>query len=187
MVGNERFGPVAGHCGCSGGVRFPFRAVPTPWRLSWIPLFDNSGSECGSRAFRRPRKVRAPQGRVPANGRASRGDGKCNREETADGRREMAQARVKRRCKRPPRSWRQRAARQTPPGARPNMGRGAARAVGVPGRLLEAAGNRRRREMIHLRHRARAWLSRRQNSAYSLPVCSSSLCSDEPRARSSAG
>jgi hypothetical protein len=32
------------------------------------------------------RKVRAPQGRVPGNARASRGDGKCNRKYTADGR-----------------------------------------------------------------------------------------------------
>jgi len=32
------------------------------------------------------RKVRAPQGRVPGNARAPQGDGKCNREQTADGR-----------------------------------------------------------------------------------------------------
>jgi hypothetical protein len=29
------------------------------------------------------RKVRAPQDRMPANGRAPRGDGKCNRKQTA--------------------------------------------------------------------------------------------------------
>jgi hypothetical protein len=34
------------------------------------------GSRCVLSA---QRKVRAPQGRMPANGRASRGDGKCNR------------------------------------------------------------------------------------------------------------
>ena len=31
------------------------------------------------------RKVRTPQGSEPANGRAGRPDGKCNREQTADG------------------------------------------------------------------------------------------------------
>src|SRR5690606_8423275 len=31
------------------------------------------------------RKVRAPQGRVPGNAWAARADGKCNREQTADG------------------------------------------------------------------------------------------------------
>jgi len=36
-------------------------------------------SRCGSR------KVRAPQGTVPGNARAPRGDGKCHREQTADG------------------------------------------------------------------------------------------------------
>jgi len=33
-----------------------------------------------------PRKVRAPQGTVPGNAWAARADGKCNREQTADGR-----------------------------------------------------------------------------------------------------
>ncbi len=32
-----------------------------------------------------PRKVRTPQGRMPANGRAARADGQCSREQTADG------------------------------------------------------------------------------------------------------
>ena len=38
-----------------------------------------------SRAMGHPmvRKVRTPQGRVPVNGRAPRGDGKCNRKYTA--------------------------------------------------------------------------------------------------------
>jgi hypothetical protein len=53
-------------------------------------LIDNSGKRvriAEGRPWAAPsRKVRAPQGRVPANGRASRGDGKCNREETADDR-----------------------------------------------------------------------------------------------------
>lgn len=40
------------------------------------------------------RKVRAPQGGMPANGRTPQGDGKCHRKHTADGRK--AQARVKR-------------------------------------------------------------------------------------------
>src|SRR5690606_41458254 len=39
-----------------------------------------------------PRKVRAPQGTVPGNAWAARADGKCNREQTADG---PAPARVK--------------------------------------------------------------------------------------------
>lgn len=51
----------------------------------------------------RQRKVRAPQDRMPANGRASRGDGKCNRKQTATA---QAGVRVKRRGKSSPRSWR---------------------------------------------------------------------------------
>jgi len=39
----------------------------------------------GSRTRIRWRKVRAPQGRVPGNARAPQGDGKCHREQTADG------------------------------------------------------------------------------------------------------
>ncbi len=35
--------------------------------------------------FGMPRKVRAPQGRVPGNAWAARADGKCSREQTADG------------------------------------------------------------------------------------------------------
>jgi hypothetical protein len=50
-----------------------------------------------------------------------------------------------------------------PTRSKAKQGRGAARAIRVPGRLLEAAGNRGPREMIRLRQR-------RQNSAYSLPV-----------------
>ena len=57
------------------------------------------------------------------NTQAGRPDGKCNREQTADGLR--AQARVKRWCKRPPASRATGAARQTPPGARPSRDRAA--------------------------------------------------------------
>ena len=48
------------------------------------------------------RKVRTPQDRELGNAQAGRPDGKCHRNQTADGRR--AQARVKRWCKRPPAS-----------------------------------------------------------------------------------
>jgi len=49
------------------------------------------------------RKVRAPQSTMPANSRAPRGDGKCNRKHTADGRK--AQVRVKWCGKSAPRLW----------------------------------------------------------------------------------
>ena len=76
-------------------------------------------------ASRRSRKVRAPQGTAPGNARASRGDGKCHREQTADGnpatlRGPGAQARVKGWGKGPPRFLVTGTARQTPPGARPS-------------------------------------------------------------------
>ena len=58
-----------------------------------------------------PRKVRAPQGTVPGNAWAARADGKCNREQTADGpaHRKVGrdQARVKRCGKSAPRAWQQ--------------------------------------------------------------------------------
>ena len=106
------------------------------------------------------RKVRAPQGTVPGNARAPRGDGKCHREQTADGGRltPTAQARVKRWGKSPPRAPATAVARQTPPGARPSRSDGAARPVRAPGRPHEASGNRRPREMTSAglaRHRTR--------------------------------
>ena len=64
------------------------------------------------------RKVRAPQGRVVGNAHRPRGQGKCHREQTADGLR--AQARVKRWGKSPPPALVTGRARQTPPGERPN-------------------------------------------------------------------
>ena len=57
-----------------------------------------------------------------ANGQAGQPDGKCNREQTADGLR--AQARVKRWGKSPPALRVTGAALQTPPGARPDRGDG---------------------------------------------------------------
>src|SRR5690606_32055662 len=58
-----------------------------------LRIGDNArGSRPDSRRRRiatvimRGRKVRAPQGKVPGNAWAARADGKCNREQTADGR-----------------------------------------------------------------------------------------------------
>src|SRR5690606_4139576 len=73
-------------------------------------------------AVERPRKVRTPQGRVLGNSQAGRPDGKCNREQTADGLR--AQARVKGWSKSPPADRATGPARQTPPGARPSRDAG---------------------------------------------------------------
>ncbi len=54
------------------------------------------------------RKVRAPQGRVPGNPRAARADGKCHREQTADGPgHARAQVRVKGCGKSAPGFWQQ--------------------------------------------------------------------------------
>src|SRR5690606_9212603 len=49
------------------------------------PSVTMSTSPPGDRGPRGPRKVRTPQGRMPANSRAGRPDGKCHREQTADG------------------------------------------------------------------------------------------------------
>src|SRR4051794_3855438 len=72
------------------------------------------------------RKVGAPPGRVLANGQAGRPDGKCHREQTADDAdpRVGEQVRVKRCGKSAPVPGVTRAAWQTPPGARPNVGTG---------------------------------------------------------------
>jgi len=99
------------------------------------------------------RKVRAPQGRVPGNSWAARADGKCNREQTADGPRKRDQARVKRCGKSAPRTWQQGRRWQTPPGARPNRGALVWPAL-RPGRLLERAGDGTPRGMtVHDRTR----------------------------------
>ena len=66
------------------------------------------------------RKVGAPPGKVLANSQSGRPAGKCHREQTADGPR--AQVRVKRCGKSAPASGVTSMARQTPPGARPNVG-----------------------------------------------------------------
>ena len=67
------------------------------------------------------RKVRAPQGGMPANGRARQRDGKWNREQNRRWPSEKAaQVRVKRCGKSAPCTWQQGAAGQTPFGARPN-------------------------------------------------------------------
>src|SRR3954454_25099449 len=50
-----------------------------------------------------PRKVRAPQGKVPGNAWAARADGKCHRKYTADIRKEWV--RVKWCGKSAPRAW----------------------------------------------------------------------------------
>ena len=106
----------------------------------WRGKGSRTGLRTGSR------KVRAPQDMVPGNTRASRGDGKCHREQTADGGIRAVQVRVKRWGKSPPRVPETAAARQTPPGARPNrserlsvapelrVGRTRRRAIGVPDR-----------------------------------------------------
>ena len=75
-----------------------------------------------STGFAVRRKVRAPQGRMPGNARAPRGDGKCRREQTADGLGNGAQARVKGCGKSAPGPLVTGVARQTPSGARPNRG-----------------------------------------------------------------
>ena len=76
---------------------------------------------------RNVRKVRTPQGRMLGNSQAGRPDGKCNREQTADGlwgsHIPGAQVRVKRWCKRPPALRGTGAARQTPSGARSSRDR----------------------------------------------------------------
>ena len=84
---------------------------------------------------RSSRKVGTPQGRELARNQAPRGDGKCNREQTADGPgRTRSQARVKRCGKGAPSSGATPADRQTPPGARPSRDQ-AARLM-IPGRPL---------------------------------------------------
>ena len=61
---------------------------------------------------------------VLANGQSGRLEGKCHREQTADGPHLRAQARVKRCGKSAPGAGATRLARQTPPGARPSRGHG---------------------------------------------------------------
>jgi hypothetical protein len=87
---------------------------------------------------------------VLGNTQSGRPAGKCHRKQTADGgtglRSGLAQVRVKRCGKSAPAPGVTRAARQTPPGARPRRGR-TARPQTPPGRPLEPAGNRRPRGM----------------------------------------
>ncbi len=111
------------------------------------------------------RKVRAPQGTVPGNAWAARADGKCNRK--IPPKRGNPPARVKWCGKSAPRGWQHTAARQTPPGARPNrdvMTWPASR----PGRSLEPRGDAWPRGMAATVAQATA-----QNPAYRLtpPFC----------------
>jgi len=110
------------------------------------------------------RKVRAPQGRVVDNIDRPKGSGKCNRKQTAAAgtspRLTAAAARVKRCGKSAPAAGATRLAWQTPPGARPSrahaLGNECAGRPGLKwrsGRLLEAPGNRRPREMAVTRAR----------------------------------
>jgi hypothetical protein len=103
------------------------------------------------------RKVRAPEDRVVGNTDRPQGPGKCNRKQTAargmSPRLVAAAVRVKRCGKSAPAAGATRLARQTPPGARPSRAsapfgaRGLVRPPLRSGRLLEAPGNRRPREM----------------------------------------
>ncbi|GHE33316.1 hypothetical protein GCM10007167_14290 [Vulcaniibacterium thermophilum] len=69
--------------------RFPIpdSRFPIP-RSAYNPQAESARQ---SRHLRMPRKVRAPQGTVPGNAWAARADGKCNREQTADGPRGIRQ------------------------------------------------------------------------------------------------
>ena len=94
------------------------------------------------------RKVRAPQGRMPGNARAPRGDGKCSREQTADGPGNGAQARVKGCGKSAPGAWQQ-ASHGKPHPEQGQIGDcGAACPASVPGRPLEARSDPGPRQMI---------------------------------------
>lgn len=121
----------------------------------------------GAAISARGRKVRAPKGKVLANGQSGRPGGKCHREQTAEGpsRREVGQARVKRCGKSAPRRQRCRW-HGKPHLEQERIGRrcGGDSAGGLPARSLrvsslEAAGNRGPRGMFT----AQRW---EQNSAY---------------------
>ena len=82
---------------------------------------------------------------MPANGRAlysrkTQGDGKCNREQTADGPRKGDQVRVKRWGKSPPQDWRQDWHGKPHP-EQDQIGRHQAWPALPPGRLLEPCSN----------------------------------------------
>jgi len=66
-------------------LRFRSRCQPVPQRVGIVPARMARGSGPDGRAdvhlCTDVRKVGAPQGRVQANGLASRGDGKCHRKE----------------------------------------------------------------------------------------------------------
>ena len=90
-----------------------------------------------------PRKVRTPQGTVLGNSQAGQPDGKCSRKQTADGLR--TQARVKRRCKRPPVLW------VTGAACKPHREQGQAGIncpLIIPGRPLERIGDSPPRWMV---------------------------------------
>jgi hypothetical protein len=124
----------------------PIRA--RQWR--WWRVGQAAACRASLRRRTGPRNVRTPPGRVLGNTQSGRPAGKCHREQTADGgidlRSGPAQVRVKRCGKSAPAPGVTRAARQTPPGARPDRGR-TARPQTPPGRPLEPAGNRRPRGM----------------------------------------
>ena len=107
------------------------------------------------------RKVRAPQGRMPGNARAPRGDGKCSREQTADGPGSGAQARVKGCGKSAPGRWQQGSHGKPHPEQGQIGDFGVARPARVPGRLLEARSDPGPRQMIPPAYRGGT-----QNSAY---------------------
>ena len=82
---------------------------------------------------------------VLANSQSGRLEGKCHREQTADGPLRRAQARVKRCGKSAPGAGATRLARQTPPGARPSRGHGGppphqGQSPGRPRRWMAAYG-----------------------------------------------
>ena len=77
-------------------------ALPQPRRVLDPVALEPSGRT--RRNSCPPRKVRAPEGKVPANGRSGRPAGKCHREQTAERRREARVARVKGCGKSAPRS-----------------------------------------------------------------------------------
>ena len=95
------------------------------WKLMVSQLGDR-GSAFVFVCMTESRKVGTPKGRVLANGQAEQSDGKCHRKQTADDsdwvRSVREQVRVKRCGKSAPAFGETRAARQTPPGARPSVG-----------------------------------------------------------------
>ena len=102
------------------------------------------GSRPGNRCVDTRRKVRAPQGKVPGNAWGARAHGQCNRKQTAYVG-ASRQVRVKGCGKSAPRRWQHSAARQTPPGARPNREARGSRSVPAARRGFRVGRSRRRR------------------------------------------